>query len=123
MSPKIAPLPPPATASEESKMLADVAKINSLTIRFNKFKAILDLPNIDLGTKLFLNLKNYNFAGLKICFCIKEQLKKLSWPGIPEEIRPTVWKLLMVPHFTLQSVTNNIFFLAKFFLYKRATCR
>lgn len=24
-----------------------------------------------------------------------EQLRKLAWPGIPDEIRPTVWKLLM----------------------------
>ncbi|KAJ3412940.1 GTPase-activating protein [Chytridiales sp. JEL 0842] len=59
-------------ASEESKMLGAVAELNSKAIRFTKFKNILDLPNIDL-----------------------EQLKKLSWMGIPEEIRPSVWKLLL----------------------------
>lgn len=30
-------------------MMADVAKLNSLSIRYNKFKAMLELPNIDLG--------------------------------------------------------------------------
>ncbi|KAJ3283592.1 GTPase-activating protein [Borealophlyctis nickersoniae] len=57
---------------DEAKMMADVAKLNSLSIRFMKFKNMLELPNIDL-----------------------EQLRKISWSGIPEEIRPTVWKLLM----------------------------
>ena len=37
------------TSSEETKMMADVAKLNSLSIRYNKFKAMLELPNIDLG--------------------------------------------------------------------------
>eukprot|EP00842_Homolaphlyctis_polyrhiza_P004721 jgi/Hompol1/524/HPOL_005345-RA len=61
-----------ATANEESKMMADIAKLNSLSIRFTKFKTILEQPNVDL-----------------------ENLRKLSWLGIPEEIRPTAWKLLM----------------------------
>ena len=38
-------LPP----SEEAKMMADVAKLNSMSIRYNKFKAILETPNVDLG--------------------------------------------------------------------------
>ncbi|KAJ3049575.1 GTPase-activating protein [Rhizophlyctis rosea] len=59
-------------SDDEAKMMADVAKLNTLSIRFTKFKNMLELPNIDL-----------------------EQLRKLSWSGIPEEIRPTVWKLLM----------------------------
>ncbi|KAI9006032.1 rab-GTPase-TBC domain-containing protein [Gaertneriomyces semiglobifer] len=58
--------------SEEAAMMADAAKLNSLSIRASKFKALLDLPVIDL-----------------------EQLRKLSWSGIPDEIRSTVWKLLM----------------------------
>ncbi|KAI8926589.1 rab-GTPase-TBC domain-containing protein [Entophlyctis helioformis] len=62
----------PSTPNEEAKMMADIARLNTLSIRFTKFKTILDQPNIDL-----------------------EQLRKLSWPGIPEEIRATVWKLLM----------------------------
>ncbi|KAH6563777.1 hypothetical protein BASA50_008884 [Batrachochytrium salamandrivorans] len=62
----------PAQIDEEAKMMADIAKLNSLSIRFTKFKTILEQPNVDL-----------------------EQLRKLSWPGIPEEIRPTAWKLLM----------------------------
>ncbi|XJO71427.1 hypothetical protein BDV3_000946 [Batrachochytrium dendrobatidis] len=62
----------PIQVDEETKMMADIAKLNSLSIRCNKFKAILEQPNVDL-----------------------EQLRKLSWPGIPTEIRPTAWKLLM----------------------------
>jgi hypothetical protein len=40
----------PREVPEETKMMADVAKLNSLSIRFNKFKALLELPNVDLGT-------------------------------------------------------------------------
>jgi hypothetical protein len=58
---------------EEQKMMAEVAKLNSLSIRYQKFKNILEQPNVDF-----------------------DQLRKLAWPGIPDEIRPTVWKLLMV---------------------------
>lgn len=57
---------------EENKLMADVAKLNTLSIRYNKFKNILESQNIDI-----------------------EALRKLSWSGVPEEIRPTVWKLLM----------------------------
>ncbi|KAI8805461.1 rab-GTPase-TBC domain-containing protein [Cladochytrium replicatum] len=59
-------------AEEESRMLGEIAKLNTLSIRFQKFKLLLEQPNIDL-----------------------EQVRKLSWSGIPDEIRPTVWKLLM----------------------------
>ena len=30
-------------------MMADVAKLNSLSIRFNKFKTMLEQSNIDIG--------------------------------------------------------------------------
>ncbi|TPX35712.1 hypothetical protein SmJEL517_g01882 [Synchytrium microbalum] len=56
----------------ESSMMAEAAKLNSMAIRFQKFKAVLELPNIDL-----------------------DQLRKLSWKGVPDEIRPMVWQLLM----------------------------
>ncbi|KAJ3102179.1 GTPase-activating protein [Phlyctochytrium planicorne] len=58
--------------NEEARMLGAVAELNSKAIRFTKFKNILESTNVDL-----------------------EQLKKLSWMGIPEEIRPMVWKILM----------------------------
>ncbi|KAJ3170838.1 GTPase-activating protein [Irineochytrium annulatum] len=48
------------------QMLGAIAELNSKVKRFTKFKNLLDLPNVDL-----------------------EQLKKLSWMGIPDEIRPT----------------------------------
>lgn len=66
---------------EETKMMADIAKLNSLSIRSNKFKALLALPNCDL-----------------------EQLRKLSWAGIPDEIRPTIWKLMMVLLFFITGI-------------------
>ncbi|KAI8841234.1 rab-GTPase-TBC domain-containing protein [Chytridium lagenaria] len=53
-------------------MLGAVAELNAKAIRFTKFKNILESTNVDL-----------------------EQLKKLSWMGIPDEIRPMVWKILM----------------------------
>ena len=71
-------------------MMADVAKLNSLSIRYNKFKAMLELPNIDLGAAHCV------LHVIAVNSLYPEQLKKLSWSGIPEEIRPTVWKLLMV---------------------------
>lgn len=37
------------TKDDEAKMMADIAKLNTLSIRFTKFKNILELPNIDLG--------------------------------------------------------------------------
>jgi hypothetical protein len=39
----------PREVTEETKMMADVAKLNSLSIRFNKFKALLEVPNVDIG--------------------------------------------------------------------------
>lgn len=56
----------------ESAMRADAAQLNSLSIRYNKFTDILTSSTVDL-----------------------DQLRKLSWSGIPDEIRPTVWKILM----------------------------
>ncbi|RKP02419.1 hypothetical protein CXG81DRAFT_10810 [Caulochytrium protostelioides] len=53
-------------------MLGELATLNSLSIRFTKFKALLESPTVDL-----------------------DMLRKLSWNGIPEEIRHLVWKLLM----------------------------
>jgi hypothetical protein len=48
--------PPPAAITHEKRerkgedcMIADAAKLNSLSIRFDKFKTILESPNIDLG--------------------------------------------------------------------------
>ncbi|KAJ3028690.1 UNVERIFIED_CONTAM: GTPase-activating protein [Siphonaria sp. JEL0065] len=58
--------------SAESELLGAVAELNSKSIRFKKFEALLDLNIVDM-----------------------DQLKKLSWMGVPEEIRHTVWKLLM----------------------------
>ena len=36
---------------EEQKMMAEVAKLNSLSIRCQKFKALLEQPNVDFGKK------------------------------------------------------------------------
>ncbi|KAL1917865.1 uncharacterized protein VTP21DRAFT_3699 [Calcarisporiella thermophila] len=46
--------------------------IDARTLRLNKFREILQAPNIDLGA-----------------------LRGLSWNGVPEELRPMVWQLLL----------------------------
>ncbi|KAJ3209426.1 GTPase-activating protein [Entophlyctis luteolus] len=61
-----------AKNAAESEMLGAVAELNSKAIRFKKFETLLEQPLVDM-----------------------EQLKKLSWMGVPEEIRHIVWKLLM----------------------------
>ncbi|CAG8787661.1 7772_t:CDS:2, partial [Acaulospora morrowiae] len=43
-----------------------------LNTRFNKFKDALQSPNVDLAA-----------------------LRKLSWSGIPDELRPMAWQLLL----------------------------
>jgi hypothetical protein len=35
---------------EEQKMMAEIAKLNSLSIRCQKFKLLLEQPNVDFGT-------------------------------------------------------------------------
>jgi TBC1 domain family member 2 len=55
----------------EQKMITEATKLNSLSIKCQKFKTLLSQKDVDF-----------------------DQLRKLSWTGIPEEIRPTVWKLL-----------------------------
>jgi hypothetical protein len=66
-------MPEKQIEKQEQKMMAEVAQLNSLSIRYQKFKNCLEQNNVDF-----------------------ELLRKLAWPGIPDEIRPTVWKLLMV---------------------------
>lgn len=83
---------------EEMKMMADLARINSLSLRFSKFKNILDLPNIDI-----------------------EQLRKLSWCGIPDDIRPVVWKLLMVRGVLLRGIYQQIWTVVRLHLRENAT--
>jgi len=56
----------------DEKTASEIAKINNDIIRFKKFESLLKEPNVDI-----------------------EQLKKLSWSGIPEEFRPEAWQILM----------------------------
>lgn len=44
------------TKNEEAAMMADIAKLNSMSIRFTKFKTLLDMPVIDLGRKLLRHI-------------------------------------------------------------------
>lgn len=55
----------------EQKMITEATKLNSLSIKCQKFKTLLAQKDVDFDI-----------------------LRKLSWTGIPDEIRPTVWKLL-----------------------------
>ncbi|KAG9288030.1 hypothetical protein G9A89_017625 [Geosiphon pyriformis] len=51
---------------------AEKSKFNAHMARFQKFKHILQSPNVDLAA-----------------------LKELSWSGIPKELRPMAWQLLL----------------------------
>jgi hypothetical protein len=61
-----------STSIDEQRILGEVAQLNSLSIRYTKFRNILDAPSVDI-----------------------DLLRKISWSGIPEEIRHIVWKLLL----------------------------
>ncbi|KAJ3156647.1 GTPase-activating protein [Geranomyces michiganensis] len=81
--------------NEEAAMMADIAKLNTMSIRFTKFKTLLDMPVIDLGALRGSGILETTDVKILIPSDALEQLRKLSWSGIPEEIRSTVWKLLM----------------------------
>ncbi|CAG8618153.1 1498_t:CDS:10, partial [Paraglomus occultum] len=51
---------------------AEILDINARITKFNKFKDILQSPNVDLVA-----------------------LRNLSWSGIPDELRPVAWQLLL----------------------------
>jgi hypothetical protein len=55
---------------EESKK--ELEEMNAIISRFQKFKKLMQEPNVDL-----------------------EKLKKMAWNGIPSELRPVGWQLLV----------------------------
>uniref|UniRef100_A0A060T6Z5 ARAD1C17578p n=1 Tax=Blastobotrys adeninivorans TaxID=409370 RepID=A0A060T6Z5_BLAAD len=57
---------------EDAQTAAEVEELNSRLSRINKFKKILQATNVDL-----------------------EQLRKLAWSGVPQELRPISWQLLL----------------------------
>ncbi|CAN6602272.1 GTPase-activating protein Gyp1p [Trichomonascus vanleenenianus] len=58
--------------SNDSTTTAEIEEINSRILRINRFKKVLQASNVDIG-----------------------ELKKLAWSGIPEELRPMSWQLLL----------------------------
>lgn len=62
----------PLTEGEEAKMVAEIAQLNSMVNRYDKFRKLIDEPNVDLA-----------------------RLRKLAWQGVPEQLRSVVWQLLM----------------------------
>lgn len=56
----------------EQKTAAEIEEINSKLSRINRFKKILQSSNVDIN-----------------------ELRKLAWSGIPEELRPMSWQLLL----------------------------
>lgn len=56
----------------ETKTKAEIEEINSRISRINRFKKVLQASSVDLA-----------------------ELKKLAWSGIPEELRPMSWQLLL----------------------------
>lgn len=61
-----------ASMATEDGVTAELNQINNTIARIEKFRAVLDQANVDL-----------------------EKLRKLSWNGVPGELRPTVWKMLL----------------------------
>lgn len=60
------------TLSADTHTPAEIERLNARISRINKFKKILQGSNVELG-----------------------ELRKLSWNGIPEELRPMAWQLLL----------------------------
>lgn len=56
----------------EQKTAAEIEEINSKLSRINRFKKVLQSSNVDVN-----------------------ELRKLAWSGIPEELRPMSWQLLL----------------------------
>ncbi|ODV90599.1 hypothetical protein CANCADRAFT_23950 [Tortispora caseinolytica NRRL Y-17796] len=59
-------------AQNDAQLNAEIEEINARLARITKFKSILRQPVIDLAA-----------------------LRKLAWAGIPDELRPQAWKLLL----------------------------
>ncbi|KAA8892804.1 rab-GTPase-TBC domain-containing protein [Sphaerosporella brunnea] len=60
------------TLSAETHTPAEIERLNARISRINRFKKILQTSNVDLP-----------------------ELRKISWNGIPEELRPMAWQLLL----------------------------
>ena len=60
--------------------------------RSMRFRALLDSPNVDLGES------NHSTASdwLINAGDATEKLKALAWSGVPPDIRPQTWKILLV---------------------------
>lgn len=59
-------------SSDTPKTTAELEEMNSRITRLNKFKKVLQASNVDLN-----------------------ELKRLAWSGIPDELRPISWQLLL----------------------------
>lgn len=87
-------------------MVADAQELNALSLRCEKFKNVMQMPNVDFG----------------IIRVYTDLLRKLSWMGIPDEIRPTAWKLLMVNQFyPLDHIFSPVRFLHQTLFFHLAT--
>ncbi|KAI9173024.1 GTPase-activating protein [Blastocladiella emersonii ATCC 22665] len=65
--------PSPARMADDDRAAADEARLMTAKLqRHAKFEALLTAPTVDLAA-----------------------LKKLCWSGIPEDLRPTCWQLLL----------------------------
>lgn len=58
--------------AQENESTKELEEMNALISRFNRFKKLIQEPNIDLNN-----------------------LKKMAWNGIPYELRPISWQLLL----------------------------
>jgi hypothetical protein len=59
------------TADEHTAQ--EISQLTKLMAKMDRFKTVLEQSNVDL-----------------------EKLRKLAWNGIPDDLRPVAWQLLMV---------------------------
>lgn len=58
--------------TQEDQSVKEIEELNAIISRFNRFKKLIQEPNVDLAA-----------------------LKKMAWNGIPTELRPISWQLLL----------------------------
>lgn len=83
---------PSFTETADQHTANEISQLTKLMAKMDRFRAVLDQPNVDLGRLI----DAFSYCRSLTMRVDLEKLRKLSWNGIPTELRPTAWKLLMV---------------------------
>ena len=82
---------PTVTSSSDSHLFERSSSATSQS-RALRFRALLDSPNVDLGNHPLPPLHGMHTHTRTT----SEKLKVLAWSGVPVEMRPQTWKILLV---------------------------